>query len=117
MLMWAATVVKNQPKSWLHQEEPAAADNKVIITQALLTAGGGELVHLRHAAMLLYDVVHSPEYRTEAHCGFIRIPDSSKYEQPCAEVSSKTFSGNLACWVFLVFFVFGKFGLKDRRLT
>lgn len=112
MLMWAATVVKNQPKSGLHQEEPAAADNKVIITQALLTAGGGELVHLRHAAMLLYDVVHSPKYRAEAHCGFIRIPDSSKYEQPCAEVRSKTFSGNL---VFCFFFVFGKFGLKDRR--
>lgn len=54
MLMWAATVVENQPKSWLHQEEPAAADNKVIITQALLTAGGGALVHLRHAAMLLF---------------------------------------------------------------
>lgn len=42
MLMWAVTVVKNQPKSWLQQEEPAATNNKVIITQApqMLTAGG-----------------------------------------------------------------------------
>lgn len=48
MLMWGVTVVEKQPKSWLHQEEPAAADNKVIITQALqrLTAGAGEMEHL-----------------------------------------------------------------------
>lgn len=52
MLMWAVTVVKNQPKSWLHQEEPAAADNKVIITQALqmLTAGAGEIEHLERCS-------------------------------------------------------------------
>lgn len=47
MLMWAVTVVKNQPKSWLQQEEPAATNNKVIIAQApqMLTAGG-EIVYL-----------------------------------------------------------------------
>lgn len=93
MLMWDSTVVKNQPKSWLHQEEPAAVDNKVIITQALLTAGGGELVHLRHAAMLLFRMAYihpNTQLKPTAAEIFICIPDSSKYEQLCAEVSSKT---------------------------
>lgn len=40
-------MVKNQPKSWLHQEEPAAMNNKIIITQALqMLTAGGEIVHL-----------------------------------------------------------------------
>lgn len=48
MLMWAVTVVKNQPKSWLHQEKPAATNNKVIITQALqMLTARGETVHLQ----------------------------------------------------------------------
>lgn len=50
MLMWAVTVVggkTNQPKSWLHQEEPAAMNNKVITTQALqMLTAGGETVQL-----------------------------------------------------------------------
>lgn len=41
MLMWVVTAVENQPKAWLLQQELAATNNKVIITQALqmLTAG------------------------------------------------------------------------------
>lgn len=54
-------MVKNQPKSWLHQEEPAAADNKVIITQALqmLTAGAGELEHLEVQSCCSSDMLYN----------------------------------------------------------